>query len=89
MLRVNKTHRLRHRGDDHAGRGAGQVLSAGAGRAGAPAEITTVSKLLKQLAHADSLIDSFRGVNGGYRHSASAEAISVAEIVIAMEGPSA
>ena len=49
-------------------------------------EVPTVSKLLKQLAHA-GLIDSFRGVNGGYRLARPPEAISVAEIVIAMEGP--
>lgn len=49
-------------------------------------ELPTVSKLLKQLAHA-GLIDSFRGVNGGYRLARAADAISVADIVIAMEGP--
>jgi FeS assembly SUF system regulator len=49
-------------------------------------EVPTVSKLLKQLAHA-GLIESFRGVNGGYRLARSAASISVAEIVIAMEGP--
>src|SRR3569623_3823783 len=49
-------------------------------------EVPTVSKLLKQLAHA-GLIESFRGVNGGYRLARPATEISVAEIVIAMEGP--
>lgn len=49
-------------------------------------ELPTVSKLLKQLAHAE-LVQSFRGVNGGYRLAREPEAISVADIVIAMEGP--
>lgn len=49
-------------------------------------ELPTVSKLLKQLAHA-SLVESFRGVNGGYRLARAPERISIADIVIAMEGP--
>lgn len=49
-------------------------------------ELPTVSKLLKQLAHA-GLVDSFRGVNGGYRLARTPRQISVAEIVVAMEGP--
>ena len=49
-------------------------------------ELPTVSKLLKQLAQA-SLVESFRGVNGGYRLSRSPERISIADIVVAMEGP--
>ena len=49
-------------------------------------EVPTVSKLLKQLAQAQ-LVESFRGVNGGYRLARSPERISIAEIVIAMEGP--
>jgi FeS assembly SUF system regulator len=49
-------------------------------------ELPTVSKLLKQLGHA-GLVESFRGVNGGYRIARAPESISVAEIVIAMEGP--
>ena len=62
------------------------VLSAQALAERARLEVPTVSKLLKQLAHA-GLIESFRGVNGGYRLAHSAAEISVAEIVIAMEGP--
>lgn len=46
----------------------------------------TVSKLLKQLASA-GLIESFRGVNGGYRLAREPAMISIADIVIAMEGP--
>jgi FeS assembly SUF system regulator len=49
-------------------------------------EVPTVSKLLKQLAHA-GLVTSRRGVNGGYCLARPAEAISVADIVTAMEGP--
>lgn len=49
-------------------------------------ELPTVSKLLKQLAHA-GLVESFRGVNGGYRLAREASRISIAQIVTAMEGP--
>ena len=49
-------------------------------------ELPTVSKLLKQLAHAE-LVCSFRGVNGGYKLSRAPQRITIAEIVTAMEGP--
>ena len=49
-------------------------------------ELPTVSKLLKQLAGA-GLIESRRGVNGGYRLARPSSEISVLDIVIAMEGP--
>ena len=49
-------------------------------------ELPTVSKLLKQLAHA-GLVDSFRGVNGGYKLSRAPERTTIADIVTAMEGP--
>lgn len=49
-------------------------------------EAPTVSKLLKQLAGA-GLIESFRGVNGGYRLAREPARISIADIVTAMEGP--
>lgn len=49
-------------------------------------ELPTVSKLLKALGHA-SLVESFRGVNGGYRLARAASDISLAEIVEAIEGP--
>ncbi len=49
-------------------------------------EVPTVSKVLKQLAGA-GLVDSWRGVNGGYRLARDPKAISVADIVTAMEGP--
>ncbi|HVJ61252.1 MAG TPA: SUF system Fe-S cluster assembly regulator [Tahibacter sp.] len=65
---------------------AGDVLSAQALAERARLELPTVSKLLKLLGHA-GLVESFRGVNGGYRIARAPETISVAEIVIAMEGP--
>ncbi len=46
--------------------------------------IPTVSKLLKQLVHAGLLI-SQRGVRGGYQLARSAETISVAAIIHALE----
>ena len=49
-------------------------------------ELPTVSKLLKSLGHA-MLVESFRGVNGGYRLARSSKDISLAEIVVALEGP--
>ena len=49
-------------------------------------EVPTVSKLLKTLAQAQ-LVESFRGVNGGYRLARPADRISIADIVVAMEGP--
>ena len=49
-------------------------------------ELPTVSKLLKQLAGA-GLIESRRGVNGGYRLARPARDISVLDIVTAIEGP--
>ncbi|MCC5866436.1 MAG: SUF system Fe-S cluster assembly regulator [Wenzhouxiangella sp.] len=49
-------------------------------------EAPTVSKVLKTLARA-GLVDSVRGVNGGYRLGAAVEDVSVAAIVRAMEGP--
>lgn len=49
-------------------------------------ELPTVSKLLKQLAQA-GLVASTRGINGGYRLALPPERITVADIVVAMEGP--
>jgi len=67
-------------------RGADAVISAQDLAERAHLELPTVSKLLKQLAHA-GLVASFRGVNGGYRLARAAERITVAEVVTAMEGP--
>ncbi|WHZ18588.1 MAG: Iron-sulfur cluster regulator IscR [Rhodanobacteraceae bacterium] len=49
-------------------------------------EAPTVSKLLKQLARA-GLVESFRGATGGYRLAKSAQDISLAEIIEALDGP--
>ncbi len=49
-------------------------------------ELPTVSKLLKSLGHA-GLVESFRGVNGGYRLARPAAEITLAQIVEALEGP--
>lgn len=45
-----------------------------------------VSKILKQLARA-GLLDSHRGVHGGYALARPAEEISVVEVITALEGP--
>ena len=62
------------------------VLSAQDIAARAHLELPTVSKLLKQLGHA-GLVESFRGVNGGYRLAHEPAHITIAQIVTAMEGP--
>jgi len=49
-------------------------------------EPPTVAKVLKMLAKS-GLIESVRGVNGGYRLLEPAESISVADIIRAIEGP--
>ena len=64
----------------------GAVLSATELAEQAGLEVTTVAKLLKPLAQA-GLVEGFRGVNGGYRLARAASAISLVEIVEAMEGP--
>ena len=46
----------------------------------------TVAKLMKQLAQS-GLVESQRGVGGGYRLARIPEEITVADIVTAMEGP--
>ncbi|MDH5824033.1 SUF system Fe-S cluster assembly regulator [Luteimonas sp. RD2P54] len=62
------------------------VLSASELAERAGLETPTVSKLLKPLAQA-GLVEGFRGAHGGYRLSRAAAAISLIEIVEAMEGP--
>lgn len=49
-------------------------------------ELPTVAKVLKTLARS-ALIESVRGVNGGYRLHASPDSVLVAAIIRAMEGP--
>lgn len=53
-------------------------------RTGLPAP--TVQKLLKLLAR-DGIVASIRGAAGGYRLARPAEAVSVAEIIHAVDGP--
>jgi FeS assembly SUF system regulator len=48
--------------------------------------LPTVGKLLRQLSER-GLLSSHRGVKGGYNLARAAGAISVAEIVLALEGP--
>jgi FeS assembly SUF system regulator len=48
--------------------------------------LPVVSKMLKELAGA-GLLESLRGAKGGYRLARAPEAITVAEIVKALEGP--
>lgn len=47
---------------------------------------TTVSKILKLLARG-GLIDSVRGMNGGYRLGKEAKELAINDIITAMEGP--
>jgi FeS assembly SUF system regulator len=70
---------------DMARRGdAVQTVPQLAERTGVPAP--TLSKLMKLMAHA-GLVVSHRGASGGYELARGAEAISVAEIIAAVEGP--
>lgn len=48
--------------------------------------LPTVGKLLRQLSE-HGLLSSHRGVNGGYNLARPASEISVAEIILALEGP--
>jgi FeS assembly SUF system regulator len=48
--------------------------------------LPTVGKLLRQLSDA-GLLSSHRGVKGGYNLARQAEKISVADIILALEGP--
>ena len=48
--------------------------------------LPTVGKLLRQLSE-HGLLSSHRGVNGGYNLAREARSISVAEIILALEGP--
>jgi FeS assembly SUF system regulator len=53
---------------------------------GAHLKLPTVSKLLRILART-GLLTSHRGINGGYSLARSPQAISVAEVIRALEGP--
>lgn len=64
----------------------GAVLSAPELAESSGLEPPTVAKLLKPLAAA-GLVQGFRGASGGYKLSRPATAITLVEIVEAMEGP--
>ena len=64
----------------------GEILSASDLAEHSGLETPTVSKVLKPLAQA-GLVEGFRGANGGYRLARDAGAITLADIVEAMEGP--
>jgi FeS assembly SUF system regulator len=64
----------------------GEVLAASELAEHARLEMPTVSKLLKQLACA-GLVESRRGIHGGYRLARAPEQISILQIVVALEGP--
>lgn len=64
----------------------GDVLSAMQVAEDTRLELPTVSKLLKQLAHA-GLVESFRGASGGYRLARAPREITLADIVEALDGP--
>jgi FeS assembly SUF system regulator len=66
--------------------GPESMLSAAGLAERAGLELPTVSKVLKPLAHA-GLVEAFRGSAGGYRLARPADAISLIEIVEAIEGP--
>ena len=63
-----------------------ELLSAQALAERVHVETPTASKVLKLLSGA-GLLESYRGANGGYRVSRTAENISVAEVISAIEGP--
>lgn len=66
-------------------RGQGQRSAADlSASSGVP--LPTVSKILKQLVKSE-ILKSTRGVNGGYGFFASPSALSMAEIIEALEGP--
>jgi len=48
--------------------------------------VTTVRKLLKQLVDA-GIVNSYRGIKGGYVLAQNPEVLSVADVVVAIEGP--
>jgi FeS assembly SUF system regulator len=60
-------------------------VTAGAAALATQLPQATVAKLLKSLAHA-GLVTATRGASGGYRLARAAKAISVAEIVAAIDG---
>jgi FeS assembly SUF system regulator len=89
MLRISKLTDyaivvMAHLATDRTGVGGVSTARDLARRSGLPGP--TVSKLLKELARSD-LVQSQRGLMGGYRLARDADSISVADIVRAVEGP--
>jgi len=70
----------------HVAANADQVHTATAVAAAVHLPLPTVSKLLRAFART-GLLASQRGINGGYRLARSADEISVAGIIRALEGP--
>ena len=68
------------------GAARGEVLSAHCLAVRSHVELPTASKLLKMLTKS-GLVQSYRGVNGGYSMDRPASDVSVAEIISAIEGP--
>lgn len=64
----------------------GAVLSAAGVAERAGLEVPTVAKVLKPLAQG-GLVEGFRGASGGYRLARDPDAITLVDIVEAMEGP--
>jgi FeS assembly SUF system regulator len=70
----------------HLARSPGEVQSATDIASGTHVALPTVSKVLKLLTQ-DGLVVSYRGAQGGYCLARAPGAISVAEIIAALEGP--
>lgn len=66
--------------------GSGRVLTARDLAADSHLPLPMVSKILKRLAKAELLV-SHRGVKGGYSLAREPHAISVAAIIVALDGP--
>lgn len=66
--------------------GPAQVRAAGDVAGATRVAMPTVSKVLKRLSRAGLLV-SVRGAKGGYRLARAPSAISVAEVIHALEGP--
>ena len=86
MLRLNRMTDYAVVVLDRMAQSPGLVQTASQIADGSAIPLPTVSKLLKQMAGA-ALITSHRGANGGYSLDRAAKAISVAEIVEALDGP--
>ena len=65
---------------------AGQVASVRALAETTGIPEPTASKVLKALGRA-GVVESLRGANGGYRLTREPSAISIAEVIVAIEGP--